>query len=64
MTSRLPGILEDAENELPEVFRGLLHRLVEHFNVAAVARANKTVRVAWALLAHKRHYDATYEAMS
>ena len=31
VTSRLPGILEDAENELPEVFRGLLHRLVEHF---------------------------------
>ena len=31
VTSRLPGILEDAENELPEVFRGLLHRLGEHF---------------------------------
>jgi transposase len=35
-----------------------------HTNVAAVARANKNVRVAWALLAHGRHYHANYEAAS
>jgi transposase len=33
-----------------------------HMNVAAVARANKNARVAWALLAHGRHYNANYEA--
>ena len=32
-----------------------------HMNVAAVARANKNARVVWALLAHRRHYDAGYE---
>ena len=32
-----------------------------HKNVAAVARANKNARVAWALLAHGRHYDSGYE---
>lgn len=29
-------------------------------NVAAVAQANKTARIAWALLAHAREYDANY----
>lgn len=32
-----------------------------HMNVAAVARANKNARVVWALLAHRRRYDAGYE---
>ena len=32
-----------------------------HKNVAAVARANKNARVAWALLAHGRDYNANYE---
>ncbi len=32
-----------------------------HKNVAAVARANKNARVAWALLAHGREYNAGYE---
>jgi transposase len=32
-----------------------------HKNVAAVARANKNARVAWALLAHGREYKAGYE---
>lgn len=32
-----------------------------HMNVAAVARANKNARVIWALLAHGRHYEASYE---
>ena len=32
-----------------------------HKNVAAVARANKNARVAWALLAHGREYNANYE---
>lgn len=29
-------------------------------NVVSVARANKNARIAWALLAHKRDYDAQY----
>ena len=29
-------------------------------NVAAVAQANKTARIIWALLAHDRKYDAYY----
>ncbi|MFZ0469802.1 MAG: IS110 family transposase [Thiogranum sp.] len=32
-----------------------------HKNIAAVARANKNARVAWALLAHGRDYNAGYE---
>ena len=32
-----------------------------HKNVATVARANKNARVAWALLAHRREYNAAYE---
>ncbi len=32
-----------------------------HTNVAAVARANKNARVAWALLAHGRDYNAEHE---
>ncbi len=32
-----------------------------HMNVAAVARANKNARVVWALLAHGRHYEASYQ---
>ena len=32
-----------------------------HKNVATVARANKNARVAWALLAHRREYNAGYE---
>jgi transposase len=35
-----------------------------HKNVAAVARANKNARVAWALLAHGRDYNAGYELTS
>ena len=35
-----------------------------HKNVAAVARANKNARVAWALLAHGRDYNANYELTS
>ncbi len=35
-----------------------------HKNVAAVARANKNARVAWALLAHGREYNANYELNS
>ena len=31
-----------------------------HMNVVSVARANKNVRTAWALLAHKREYDQGY----
>jgi transposase len=30
-------------------------------NVVVVARANKNARIAWALLAHQRHYDAAYQ---
>lgn len=30
ITSRVPAILEDGENELPDVFRHLLQRLVDH----------------------------------
>ena len=32
-----------------------------HKNVVAIARANKNARVAWALLAHGRDYNAEYE---
>ena len=35
-----------------------------HKNIAAVARANKNARVAWALLAHGRDYNAGYELTS
>ncbi len=38
---------------------GMLER--RHKNVAVVARANKNARVAWALLAHGRDYNAGYE---
>ncbi|WP_270792890.1 IS110 family transposase [Aeromonas sp. QDB21] len=31
-----------------------------NLNVAAVAQANKTARIVWALLAHDRQYDARY----
>ena len=31
-----------------------------HINVVCVARANKNVRIAWALLAHQRRYDSNY----
>jgi transposase len=33
IAKRLPGILEDGENELPGVFRQLLQRLVDHLQV-------------------------------
>ena len=29
-------------------------------NIAAVALANKNARIIWALLAHDRHFDASY----
>ncbi|MBU2764412.1 IS110 family transposase [Acidithiobacillus caldus] len=32
-------------------------------NVAAVARANKTARTVWALLAHDRHFQPNYSAL-
>jgi len=32
-----------------------------HPNVVSVARANKNARIAWALLAHGRHYDDDYQ---
>ncbi len=32
-----------------------------HMNVVSVARANKNVRTAWALLAHQRDYDGGYK---
>ena len=32
-----------------------------HMNVVSVARANKNVRTAWALLVHKRDYDGEYK---
>lgn len=32
-----------------------------HMNVVSVARANKNVRTAWALLVHKRDYDGGYK---
>jgi transposase len=32
-----------------------------HMNVAAVARANKNARIVWALLAHRRDYNADYK---
>ena len=31
-------------------------------NVAAVALANKAARIAWALVAHDRHFKAGYAA--
>ncbi|MFC1665819.1 IS110 family transposase [Pseudomonadota bacterium] len=33
VTNRLPAILEDGENELPDMFRQLLQRLVDHLKV-------------------------------
>ena len=40
--------------------RDLLRR--RNPNVAAVALANKNARIAWALLAHQRSYQADYAA--
>jgi transposase len=42
--------------------QGWLHDLLKrrNANVAAVALANKNARIAWALLAHDRHYRADY----
>lgn len=39
-----------------------LNRLLDrrHKNVAAVALANKNVRIVWALLAHDRTFDVNY----
>lgn len=39
-----------------------LHKLLnkKHMNVAAVAQANKTVRIVWALLAHGREFRPDY----
>ena len=34
-----------------------------HKNVAAVALANKNARIVWALLAHERDYQATYQSV-
>lgn len=41
-----------------------LERLINrrHHNIAAVALANKNARIAWALLAHDRNYQAAYAA--
>ncbi len=41
---------------------GWLHELLKrrNANVAAVALANKNARIAWALLAHDRHFQADY----
>jgi hypothetical protein len=33
-----------------------------HPNLAAVARANKNARIAWALLAHERTYQKNYRS--
>lgn len=35
-----------------------------HMNVVSVARANKNVRTAWALLVHKRDYDGVYKRVA
>ena len=42
--------------------QGWLVRLLDrrHRNVAAVALANKTARIVWALLAHEREFRSDY----
>jgi transposase len=44
---------------------GWLSRLAarRHTNVAVVALANKNARIVWALLAHDRHYQASYRGV-
>lgn len=39
-----------------------IHQLAQrrHYNIAAVAVANRNIRIAWALLAHDRDYSASY----
>jgi transposase len=49
----LPGLAK-SETPLGHWLKGLLKRA--HRNVAIVALANKLSRIAWAVLAHDRHY--------
>ncbi|SEI28364.1 hypothetical protein SAMN05192544_11231 [Paraburkholderia hospita] len=44
---------------------GWLHSLLQrrNRNVAAVALANKNVRIVWALLAHAREFQSDYAAI-
>jgi transposase len=48
----------------PARAQGWLGRLAarSHPHIAAVALANKNARIAWALLAHERDYQADYRA--
>ena len=49
-------------SERPEQAKSWVRRLSErrHSNIAVVALANKNARIAWALLAHGRSYQADY----
>lgn len=52
-------VVENKETPTNQWSTGVLAR--RHKNVAAVALANKNARVVWALLAHKRDYNADYK---
>ena len=56
------SVIRVAENKTPPTDKWTTVMLARrHKNVAAVARANKNARVAWALLAHGRDYNAEYK---
>lgn len=59
------AVLRQAGNR-SEPAESWLRRLSErrHSNIAVVALANKNARIAWALLAHERCYQADYRAAS
>ena len=48
------------EDRLSQWMTGLAER--RHLNVAAVALANKTVRMAWAMMRNESDYDPNYVA--
>lgn len=54
--------LEAFRNRVDQSGDFWLKKLLErrHFNVAAVALANRNARVVWALLARERQYQANY----
>jgi transposase len=58
MVPDLPSTQPDRE----AIERSWLVRLIErrNANIAAVALANKTARIAWALLGHDRDYRADH----
>jgi transposase len=58
------SVLRQMQRHPPRAAHSWLGRLTarSHPHIAAVALANKNARIAWALLAHEREYQADYRA--